>query len=224
MFDSALYSYASFEGLDSLLQIYYELDQLSINLRTIPGLSCPKGCSHCCCTSALNIEVSVLEFIPLCLHLHSINKLNDMYDRIQTEGFSMPCIMLSQDTDVTTLAGGCTYYAWRPLICRLFGFSAVRDKYGKLRFSLCRVIKEKTPNLLELMQGKINPELSVPVNSELSLFISQLNPYLGASRYGINEALSRTIEYVGYKLADLKGLGINNDDFKPDRPSGRKIA
>ncbi len=223
MFDAALFPGFSFEGLDSLLDVYHELDEINNSLRSIPGLNCPQGCSLCCRASSINIEVTVFELIPLCLHLQSINMLDQIYDSIQRTVFSAPCVMLSSDKDALS-AGGCSCYMWRPLICRLFGFSAVRDKYGVLKFSICRVMKEYAPHLPDIMREKINKGLSLPVNSSVSLAVSQLNPYLGSARYGINEALSRSIEIVGLKLHHLKRQNHTDDDYQPNRPTDRKIA
>lgn len=226
MFTISGFSLSAFEGLDKLIQMYHDVDTTQKGLNNIPGLQCPQGCSRCCHTSAANIEVTIFELIPLCLHLHDINMLDCMYHEIIKTGFDATCVLLEQEPGKAK-DGGCRHYMWRPLLCRLFNYSAVMNKYGKIQYAMCHVIKKKSPELQDIMKDKISKDLQVPINSSLTMTLAQLNPYLSSKRYGINEALYRAIEYVGFKLSRIADEGENNlHDDPPEKhgPGGKKIA
>lgn len=61
---------------------------------------------------------------------------NSQIDRIER---SSVCPLYKREGDFH-----CTVYASRPLVCRVFGFSADRDKWGRLRYAPCRFMEVAT--------------------------------------------------------------------------------
>ena len=58
---------------------------------------------------------------------------NEENDRIEMSG---ACPLYRREGDFH-----CTVYATRPLVCRVFGFSGDRDKWGRLRYAPCRFME-----------------------------------------------------------------------------------
>ena len=55
--------------------------------------------------------------------------------------------------------GGCTEYAFRPLICRLFGFSGVIDRLGQVAPVICKYVKRAIRFLLKRFTEKFSSGL-----------------------------------------------------------------
>ncbi len=80
---------------------------------------------------------SVLEFLPLAQHLYEQNQSLEWLDRLETIDKGQCCLYTP-----SSLNGGlCAEYKYRGLICRLFGFSARKNKYGKKELVTCQTVK-----------------------------------------------------------------------------------
>lgn len=212
---------ALFEGLESLLALYREVDVVTDEFKRRGKVDCLGSCRECCRTSAANIEVSLFEFLPLSIHLWQTGKAEFWLARAAETAPDSPCVLFN-DNSLLQPQGGCRFYAWRPLICRLFGFSAVENKYGLPVVSLCRRIKEKNPGLREKLQQLVNDGLPAPVNSYYARRVSLLNPALGQTRYPINKAFLLALETTGYRLDLAEGNG--RPKTPPDVPPVGKPA
>ncbi len=223
MFDKNGFSSINVEGLDSLLSVYEELEAANTRQRNGYGFGCPEGCSICCSTSALNIEATVFELIPLALYLHGAGLTDHFYSVIKGRGFDSSCVMHSPGDQVFT-GSGCSAYRWRPLVCRLFGYSAVSGRDGRARFSACRVMKERYPGIADRMNTLLEADCGIPVNSEVGMRVCQLNPALASKRYGINEALFRAIEFIGLRMRYAAESDNTLNDIPPILPDGERSA
>lgn len=156
-------------------------------------LHCLSSCGKCC--SKPDIEASVLEFFPLAYHLYKEKKAFDVLDMLQHNQNSY-CIILQPflgqgDT------GFCGNYKYRGLICRLFGFSARRDKYGNKNLVTCKSIKESQPAQFEAIGEKIEAGLiDVPMMSNYSMMLHAIDFQLASRHYPINIAIKMAIENV----------------------------
>lgn len=211
---------SSFAGLHQLLEVYEELDSRISEYKKTAGIDCIKYCKRCCGTQAKNIEVSVFEILPLAIHLWQRGEADLWLAKLSQTSDESPCVLYNPDP---TLESGCRAYVWRPLICRLFGFSAVLNKEGKPSPSLCRDLKAADPGLAQRVQELIKNGLAVPVNSHFARKISAINPFLGQVRYSINNALRLALETAGFRLALLSG-GDHYDDIPPRGPQIGKTA
>jgi len=98
------------------------------------------------------------------------------------------------------LSGGCSYYRFRPLVCRLFGFSATMDKYGNPHIVVCKPLKETDQEIAERIDQRIREGLLVPVMPEFSSRIAFLHPHFGQEKYPVNIALFEALEIVGRRI------------------------
>ncbi|MFZ5753186.1 MAG: YkgJ family cysteine cluster protein [Bacillota bacterium] len=191
--------FSSFQGLQELLTTYNELDSLITNFKAKTQLDCLKGCRKCCHTPAHNIEASVLEMLPLSIHIWQSGQEEYWLQKLSETRPEDPCVLYIPNPSIKS-EGGCSKYTWRPLLCRLFGFSAVTDKQGKPVVALCKKVKQLNPDLEAKIQCLIDGGLKVPINSHFAERVSFLNPFFGQTLYPINEAFRLALEVVGYRL------------------------
>ena len=137
--------FSLFSGLKELLELYEDLDRQIDQFKNAAGLDCIRYCHKCCATEGKKIEVSAFECLPMAIHLWQAGKAEFFLQRIAEANIKDPCVLYSADHSRPN-EWGCEYYPWRPLICRLFGFSAILDKRGEAKIALCRAIKEADPD------------------------------------------------------------------------------
>jgi len=116
-------------------------------------------------------------------------------------------------------ASGCKHYSGRPLLCRLFGFSAVLEKHDHPRIALCRTIKDADLHAADRINQEIARGLKPMIIPPWARQASSLNPRLGQERYPINQAVRLALEKVGLQLQLLqnggdKNRGAGQEDFK----------
>ena len=95
--------------------------------------------------------------------------------------------------------GRCGVYPFRPLVCRLFGFSGKKDKTGKLKLVTCPIIKEMHKHSLDNIQ-KEPEQFFMPGMSDFSARISSIDPELGRNQLPMNEAFKVAVQHVGLRL------------------------
>lgn len=218
MFEANNELVSSYEGLSELLKIYSQLDSMIADFKSRTGLDCIKRCRKCCGTPARNIEVSVLEVLPLSICLWQKGEADYWLRKTYENGNDKPCVLYEENPSVLS-ESGCRAYTWRPLICRLFGFSAVLDKQGSPVISLCKHLKETEEGLESRIQSMVNSGTNIPVNSHFAQRVSFINPALGQIRYPINEAIRLALENVGFRIALLS----NSCDDEGTPPRGPKV-
>lgn len=194
-----------FPGLSELIELYHELDREIARFKETAALNCPEFCSKCCTVAEEQIEVSLFECLPLSLHLWGCGEGDFCLQRI-ARGENDLCVLYTPGGSPLP-AWGCAHYAWRPLLCRLFGFSSVLDKQGRPRMVLCRTIKEGDPHA----ESRINQQIAGGLESIIIPYwaekASSLNPGLGRKRYPINQALKLALEKVGLQAQLFQGSG-----------------
>jgi Fe-S-cluster containining protein len=150
------------------------------------GLNCASKC-HLCCLKK-DIPASLLEFLPLAYHLYKTGRAEDFYNRLEKLPANDLCLVFS----ALNQAGGCSEYAYRGLICRLFGYAANRDKQGQNRLVSCKTIKE-TPNYAQLTSQLIG---KAPVMAEYYMQLAAIDFKLANEQMQINQAIKRALELV----------------------------
>lgn len=190
------------KGLRELKELYSELDSKISDVKRITGLRCIENCRTCCETPFENIEVSIFELLPLSIELWKIKKAEEVLTKIEDID-NNKCVLYVNDQNALK-EGGCSFYSYRPLICRLFGYSAVINRNGNRELTICKLIKNSRNDLIQEVRDKIRSENDLPVYSEYTQRLMGINPYLGHNRFPINLALKKAIEFVGLKLMLLK--------------------
>jgi hypothetical protein len=184
----------SIEGKVKLVeQLFQKLENEIEHFQSESKLHCILGCGKCCTTP--NIDASPLEFLPWAFHLFLNGKAEETLDELNKKT-NLSCHLYRPLTIVDTNSGSCSNYVYRGLICRLFGYAASRDKYGKLRLATCKIIKEnQQENYLNTVEA-ISHGLYVPIFSDYYMNLSQIDYGLGTQILPINQALKRAIEEV----------------------------
>ena len=156
-------------------------------------LQCRTGCGKCCSTPDIN--ASPLEFLPWALYLFLNGKAEDMLVELNNKSDSN-CHLYRPLTIIDRNMGSCSNYRYRGLICRLFGYAASRDKYGKLRLATCKIIKEGQQENYNTAEEAISKGLYVPVFTDYYMQLSQIDNRLATTILPINEALKTALEEV----------------------------
>lgn len=90
--------------------------------------------------------------------------------------------------------GPCSYYEFRPLVCRLFGFASRRNKFGQIELMSCRIIKEYKPAEVRRAEMALSQGLKLPVYQDAFMRIASIKPGIGFRRLPVNKALKEAIE------------------------------
>jgi hypothetical protein len=157
------------------------------------NLHCRIGCGKCCSTP--EIVASPLEFLPWALYLFLNSKAEEMLVELNNKSNSN-CHLYRPISILERNNGSCSNYRYRGLICRLFGYAASRDKYGKLRLATCKIIKEEQQQNFKDTEEAISKGLYVPIFSDYYMRLSQIDNRLATTLLPINEALKIAIEEV----------------------------
>jgi len=178
------------EKVKSVEALFEKLDAEISKFQSATSLHCKFGCGKCCFKS--DIEATALEFLPFALHLHQSNRAEEWLDRLQ-ETEAEICLILNP-----TQAGSglCSQYPHRGLICRLFGYSARTNKYGKRELVTCQIIKTEQTTAFTAAAHKIDEGLDVPVMNEFYMQLASIDFDLSRDFFPINMAIRKAIETV----------------------------
>jgi len=178
------------EKVNALKQVFENLDQQIAGFQSATTLHCKWGCGKCCFKP--NIEATILEFLPFAFHLYQTNKAEEWLDKLNRSDSSI-CQILNP---IQAGAGLCSEYDNRGLICRLFGYSARTDKYGKKELVTCQIIKTEQAHAYKQSVTSIESGLDVPVMNQFYMQLHGIDFELTKDFYPINEAIRRAIEVV----------------------------
>lgn len=172
--------------------LHQELDEDIQSFQSATGLHCRFGCGKCCLKP--DIEATPLEFLPLALELYREGQADAWLESIASGG--SVCAVFNAEQEG---AGKCSRYHDRGMICRLFGYSARRNKYGAKDLITCSIIKEEQVQSFSMATIKIGEGLPVPIAADYYARLRGIDPVLGSVQLPINKAISRALETViGY--------------------------
>lgn len=182
-------------------KVFEELDEDISRFQNETGLGCIKGCGLCC--KKPDIEATVLEFLPLAYHLFKAKRDIEVLEKLENTNNEPPCTFFS-----TVLPGQqtglCTIYLHRGLICRLFGFSATKDKEGKPVLATCKIIKTELSAHYHAAVESIDQGGFVPVMNQYYMKLLAIDHELGNRFYPINEAIKIAVEKVSLACAYME--------------------
>jgi Fe-S-cluster containining protein len=175
--------------------LYRRLDRRIASFRRAAGLACPRGCGECCLSP--EVEATVLEMLPLALQLRRQGLLAPTLGRLGGGEPPRRCLFYSP-APLGAFGGHCTMYAWRPLLCRLFGFAAVAGSGGRPELAVCGRMRAADPERAQAAAAAVRSgRLEAPLMRDWSLAAYRLDPTLGSSPLPINAALKQALERVG---------------------------
>jgi Fe-S-cluster containining protein len=186
------------ESTALVMEIYREMDALALRFQNASGLRCLPGCGACCDTE--EVEATVVEVIPLCWQI-LLNREEERYLSaiVQQEEVGTQRCVIFNSAPSPEHSGYCSLYEFRPLLCRLFGFAARRDKRGGPEFVSCKWLKEATPEAVKRAQIGVSSGLPVPIYQEAFMRVASVNPALGFRRLAINRAIKEGLGYLYWK-------------------------
>ncbi len=187
--------------IGEVLQRYHVIDHKIKIFRVRTGLRCPLGCGICC--DSTRVEASVLECLPLAWEIFRRRKeerISLAVEDNQREADSR-CVLFCSDEGAAGL-GRCSYYPFRPLVCRLFGYAARRDKTGRPELRLCKVMREQSSENSILSNLPDTHHMDPPVYQDCFLQIASIDPAKGFRLSPINAALKAALDYVYWQCPE----------------------
>lgn len=178
------------EKIEAVNQVFENLDRQITTFQDATTLHCKFGCGKCCFKP--DIEASILEFLPFAYHLYKEGKAEEWLQKIKSSDSSI-CHILNPTQNG---AGLCSEYPHRGLICRLFGYSARTNKYGKKELVTCQIIKTEQAEAFQNAESKIEEGLEVPVMNQFYMQLHGIDFELTRDFYPINTAIQHAIETV----------------------------
>lgn len=214
---------AARERLAALEELYARADEAVRRFQDAAGLSCPFGCGSCCEGFVPDILPAEAEYLAAYLAVAEPERAYALaasgLEAAAYPGGRLGCPLYRPDTPYH-----CSVYEARPLICRLFAFSAVRDKRGEPSYSLCRLMPDATvaPGLRRAAGEGLRAFGSVPapVMADFGSEAAALCP-AGGERGPLPERLEAALS----KILFLIGLSDNADpendgpDLSPPLPN-----
>lgn len=182
--------------IQAVRRVYAQADAQIARFQKRSGISCKPGCGQCC--ENPRVYATVLELFPLALYLWNSGTASMWMERIANHEDDNRCIFYAPD-DTSPGHGRCSVYKNRALICRMFGFSARRDKKDKLSLVTCTIIKQLYPRAIERIHNEFD-HFDVPRIADLSRSIGGIDPYRGVEQLQINRAVYAALEKVGFLL------------------------
>jgi Fe-S-cluster containining protein len=177
--------------------LFKELDLEIEQFQKHTGLHCKFGCGKCCLKP--DIEAAILEFIPFALQVYREGNAVRWLEKISSGGSI--CVILDEHQPGQ---GHCSQYLYRGLICRLFGYSARRNKYDKKELVTCQIIKSESVEQFNRASDQINTSLEVPMITDYYARLKSIDPDLGSIFKPVNQTIRSAIELVENYMAYSK--------------------
>ncbi|HAE21856.1 MAG TPA: hypothetical protein DCG47_05975 [Spirochaetaceae bacterium] len=224
------------DRLEELELLYRRADLAVLDFQEKSGLSCPLGCGSCCEAFVPDILPLEAEYLAAFLAFKDRDRAYELAargleERVREDG-RRGCPLYADDTPYH-----CTVYEARPLICRLFAFSAVRDKRGEPSFARCRrmpaLADRQAAGLAAPLASRAAGHLIVsgepqaaraqdaPLMADYGGELAGIDPGSAGERDALPEALTKALSKV------LFLVGLNNErdpenggpDLSPPLPS-----
>lgn len=200
------------DRLSALADLYARADAAVDDFVRASGLGCPFGCGSCCEGFVPDILPIEADFVALQLarqdRTEAFRVAAQGLSPRRFEGGRTGCPLYRADTPFH-----CGTYANRPLICRMYAFSAVRDKRGQAEFSLCRLM----PAAAGMSRSGTGENLasrfgaSPPVMADYGSELAGIDPGSAGERGPIHELLARAVTRVLF----LAGMGSDPENDGP---------
>jgi len=190
-----------------------------------PALACPEGCGSCC-------EPFIPDVLPVEARYLAAWLLRErplLAERIARWPEGLGAVPPCPFYDAVRPGGHCTVYPARPLICRLFGFSALRDREGRESFALCKRMPSR-PGGRSWSGSRLEEELgaSLPDMADFSASVVTLVPDEAGERALLTEALPQAVRRLALAmrlaLASSAASAPDGDEPEPSTPAPAPAA
>ncbi|QOI97706.1 MAG: YkgJ family cysteine cluster protein [Flammeovirgaceae bacterium] len=177
------------EKVAKVEQVFVKLDAEITAFQQASGLNCPSGCGKCCFKA--DIEATVIEFLPFAMQVYKNGIAMEWHERLSRTDTPV-CAILNP---LQAGQGLCSEYKHRGLICRLFGYSARKNKYGTAELVTCEIIKDQA-GYQAIKAGIESGEIRIPLMHDYYMQLYAIDMDLSREFYPINRALQKAIEEV----------------------------
>lgn len=181
-----------FEKSEAVRELFQVLEDESRQFHTESGMGCVSGCGFCCANP--EIPASPLEFLPLAFDLYEKGMAEEIANQLALQNQLGNCIVYRSQKD-DPRKGFCGNYSKRGLICRLFGASARKTKYGQKELITCKILKAEKQDAFALASSRINLNLEIPIAAAYYTRLADVDQSL-ASQYPVNQAILMALELV----------------------------
>lgn len=154
-------------------------------------LFCRSGCGQCCLHPG--IEASVLEMLPLALHLYDQGIAESTLEALQ-QHTQDGCFFYKASSE-DRKSGQCGVYPFRPAVCRMFGAAGYRGREGEVLLSVCKVIRADAPEAVIATEQSLSSE-TPPMMRNHKAQIAQLDYELSKENMPIKQATAVALEKV----------------------------
>lgn len=180
------------EKIKNVLRVYEQLDVKITEFQASSFLKCENGCGRCCDNP--KITATILEVLPLAQELCRNSTVEQALSQVTKTKDNDVCVFYQPDALIAG-HGRCSVYPWRPLLCRLFGYSTKRNKVGKSEIMTCSTIKSRHAKEYELVKVLVQDErMEAPCAQDYALKVSHIDPYFGIEQFPINQAVRNALE------------------------------
>ena len=182
------------QKIKKLLYLFQSTEKQVAVFQERSGLHCLNGCGRCCDNP--NIETTPAEMLPMAQKIWEEKTLDHWLGRLNDQGSSKICVFYAADPAVAG-KGQCLQYSLRPLVCRLYGFSARREKFGSLNLITCPLIKQDQATEVRAAQKRINAGVKAPVMQDVTFKLQSIEPGPQNKTLPINEAFRKALDTIG---------------------------
>lgn len=191
----------------NLEDLYTELDGELNAVEWTLGRGCAPGCGACCRRPTRHIEASAAEFEPLARRLWESGEAESVLEAAKRAGAEGWCVLYQRGPDHPYPQGRCGAYQNRPLVCRLFGAAAVRDKTGRPQPTWSQIQLQTDPDLPQRFARLVSEGWVPPLAAEWRLRLAAVVPEAAGALLPLNDALARALEREGLRrsLAEKPG-------------------
>lgn len=172
--------------------LYIEIAATFIDYQYRQQLFCRSGCGKCC--THPNIYASVLEMLPLALHLYDTHQADQFLEQLEAPELQTNCIFYTPTSNDNN-QGYCNIYRHRPSLCRMFGAAGYPDKFNQIQLSTCATIKEDNAEALGIALINIDQE-PPPLMKDWKSKVSNIDYHLGKQELPLNEAIKEALYHV----------------------------
>ena len=181
----------------ALCHLYKKVQNETNRFARLTSIHCPKKCGICCATA--KVETTPFEMLPLAAELWSNNKGLFWLNKLNAKPNAKVCVFFKANPK-NKKNGRCSVYLLRPLICRLFGFCATKNKQGKSVYGGCKIIKKNYRSRFSAAQKIVAATPKLLKMSDLSAQIYGLGSSADEKILPINLATRHALEKIGFIL------------------------
>ncbi len=176
--------------LCEIQRLYSQLDHTQRDFCNKLDIHCPSGCGKCCENFFPYITTAEAEYLAMGILFEQ--REEEVLKKLHSaENDHSSCPLYRKDNPYH-----CSVYGVRPLICRLFGAAAVRDKDGRPSFRDCKYKEQKQMLSAEKLESTGE---NLVIMGDYGMQLEELQTE-DPDTYPLDEALERAIYKIKFLL------------------------